>query len=117
MPAAWSPRSRLPAASPNASRAVYVPSSEGKKRMNKVVSIDGEIVADEQAKVSVLDHGLLYGDGLFEGIRVRAGRVFRMQQHMMRLQLGARVLGLALPFDAERMARVVTDAVRAFGRK
>lgn len=85
--------------------------------MNKIVSIDGEIVADAEAKVSVLDHGLLYGDGLFEGIRVRAGRVFRIEQHLRRLQLGARFLGLALPFEAERMASLVTDAVRAFGRK
>jgi len=85
--------------------------------MNKTVSIDGQIVAEEQAKVSVLDHGLLYGDGLFEGIRVRAGRVFRIEQHLKRLRVGAQVLGLELPFDAARMASVITDAVRAFGRK
>jgi branched-chain amino acid aminotransferase len=85
--------------------------------MNKTVSIDGQIVADEQAKISVLDHGLLYGDGLFEGIRVRAGRVFRLEQHMARLRLGARFLGLELPFEAARMASIVTDAVRAFGRQ
>jgi branched-chain amino acid aminotransferase len=85
--------------------------------MNRTVSIDGQIVANEQAKVSVLDHGLLYGDGLFEGIRVRAGRVFRIEQHMARLQVGARVLGLELPFDPQRMALVVTDTVRAFARK
>jgi branched-chain amino acid aminotransferase len=92
---------------------------EGKqgKKMIKTVSIDGQIVAEEHAKVSVLDHGLLYGDGLFEGLRVRAGRVFRIEQHMARLQLGARVIGLELPFDGQRMATVVTDTVRAFGRK
>jgi len=85
--------------------------------MNKVVSIDGQIVADQEAKISVLDHGLLYGDGLFEGIRVRAGRIFRLDQHLWRLQLGARYLGLELPFDGEEQARIVRDAVRAFGRK
>jgi branched-chain amino acid aminotransferase len=85
--------------------------------MNKTVSIDGQIVAEGQAKVSVLDHGLLYGDGLFEGIRVRAGRVFRIEQHLKRLRVGAQVLGLELPFEAARMASVITDAVRAFGRK
>src|SRR3954469_5780041 len=85
--------------------------------MNKTVSIDGQIVAEGQAKGSVLDHGLLYGDGLFEGIRVRAGRVFRIEQHLKRLRVGAQVLGLELPFDAARMASVITDAVRAFGRK
>src|SRR5664279_4304854 len=85
--------------------------------MKKVVSIDGEIVAEGAAKISVLDHGLLYGDGLFEGIRVRAGRIFRIEQHLARLQLGARVLGLDLPFDAEQQARIVTDTVRAFGQR
>jgi len=85
--------------------------------ISKTVSIDGRIVADEAAKISVLDHGLLYGDGLFEGIRVRAGRIFRLDQHLARLQLGARVLGLDLPFAEEQFAQIIADAVRAFGRK
>jgi branched-chain amino acid aminotransferase len=85
--------------------------------MNKTVSIDGQLVSDQDAKISVLDHGLLYGDGLFEGIRVRAGRIFRLEQHLTRLQLGARCLGLELPFDGEQQARIITDAVRAFGQK
>jgi branched-chain amino acid aminotransferase len=85
--------------------------------MKKTVSIDGQIVSDENAKISVLDHGLLYGDGLFEGIRVRAGRIFRIERHLARLQLGARVLGLDLPFDAEQQARIVIDTVRAFGQR
>ena len=85
--------------------------------MKKAVSIDGQIVSDENAKISVLDHGLLYGDGLFEGIRVRAGRIFRIERHLARLQLGARVLGLDLPFDVEQQARIVVDTVRAFGQR
>lgn len=85
--------------------------------MKKIVSIDGQIVNDDEAKISVLDHGLLYGDGLFEGIRVRAGRIFRLDQHLARLQLGARWLGLDLPFDGGQLARIVVDAVRAFGQK
>jgi branched-chain amino acid aminotransferase len=85
--------------------------------MKKTVSIDGKIVKDEDAKISVLDHGLLYGDGLFEGIRVRAGRVFRLDQHLARLQIGARTLGLELPFNPSEQARIVTDTVRAFGQK
>ena len=85
--------------------------------MKKVVSIDGQIVAEGAAKISVLDHGLLYGDGLFEGIRVRAGRIFRIEQHLARLQIGARTIGLQLPFNAEQQARIVTDAVRAFGQR
>jgi len=85
--------------------------------MNKAVSIDGQLVAEQDAKISVLDHGLLYGDGLFEGIRVRAGRIFRLEQHLARLELGARYLGLDLPFDTEGRARIVQDAVRAFGQR
>ncbi len=85
--------------------------------MKKTVSIDGLLVRDEDAKISVLDHGLLYGDGLFEGIRVRAGRIFRLDQHLARLQLGARMIGLALPFDELEQARIVTDTVRAFAQK
>ncbi len=84
---------------------------------NKMVSIDGQIVADENAKISVMDHGLLYGDGLFEGIRVRAGRVFRIEQHLARLQVGARVIGLELPFSVAELGRIVTDTVAAFARK
>jgi branched-chain amino acid aminotransferase len=85
--------------------------------MQKTVSIDGKIVKDEDAKISVLDHGLLYGDGLFEGIRVRAGRIFRLDQHLARLQIGARTIGLELPFNPSEQARIVTDTVRAFGQK
>lgn len=85
--------------------------------MNQIVSIDGQIVAAEDAKISVFDHGLLYGDGLFEGIRVRAGRIFRLEQHLARLALGARVLGLALPFTAQQQAQLIEQAVRALGQK
>ncbi|MEI9937808.1 MAG: branched-chain-amino-acid transaminase [Pseudomonadota bacterium] len=85
--------------------------------MNKAVSIDGQLVSEQNAKISVLDHGLLYGDGLFEGIRVRAGRIFRLEQHLARLALGARYLGLDLPFDNEGRARIVRETVAAFGQK
>jgi branched-chain amino acid aminotransferase len=85
--------------------------------MKKAVSIDGQLVKDEDAKISVLDHGLLYGDGLFEGMRVRAGRIFRLDQHLARLQIGARTIGLELPFNPSEQARIVMDTVRAFGQK
>jgi branched-chain amino acid aminotransferase len=85
--------------------------------MKKAVSIDGKLVKDEDAKISVLDHGLLYGDGLFEGIRVRAGRIFRIEQHLARLAIGAKTIGLELPFSASDQARIIADTVRAFGQK
>lgn len=85
--------------------------------MKKSVSIDGQLVSEGGATISVLDHGLLYGDGLFEGIRVRAGRIFRLDQHLTRLELGARYLGLELPFDREGRAKIVRDTVSAFAQK
>jgi len=85
--------------------------------MNKAVSIDGQLVSEHEAKISVLDHGLLYGDGLFEGMRVRAGRIFRLEQHLTRLELGARYLGLELPFDRGGFADVVRRTVRAFAQR
>ncbi|HEX3776634.1 MAG TPA: branched-chain-amino-acid transaminase [Polyangiaceae bacterium] len=85
--------------------------------MKKVVSIDGQLVKDEDAKLSVLDHGLLYGDGLFEGIRVRAGRVFRIERHLARLAIGARAIGLELPFTTSAIGSIVMETVRAFGQK
>jgi len=85
--------------------------------MKKMVSIDGQLVSDEGAKISVLDHGLLYGDGLFEGIRVRAGRIFRLDQHLTRLALGARTIGLELPYTSSELTRIIADTVRAFARK
>jgi len=83
--------------------------------MNKVVSIDGQLVKDSEAKISVLDHGLLYGDGIFEGIRIRAGRIFRLHRHLARLELSARVLGLELPFTRAEFTRIVEEAVTALG--
>lgn len=85
--------------------------------MNKAISIDGQLVSEQDAKISVFDHGLLYGDGLFEGIRVRAGRIFRLEKHLARLSLGARYLGLDLPFDDDERAKIVRDTVRAFNKK
>lgn len=59
--------------------------------------IDGRIGGGDDAKVSVLDHGFLYGDGVFEGMRVYSQRLFRFERHLDRLEIGARCLGLELP--------------------
>ena len=68
--------------------------------------IDGKIVEEGQAQVAVSDHGLLYGDGIFEGMRVINGRVFRIERHLDRLEFGARTLLLSLPYArAERPSR------------
>lgn len=61
------------------------------------VWMDGALVDLADAKVSVLDHGLLYGDGVFEGIRIRHGRVFRLADHLHRFEASCAAIGLALP--------------------
>ena len=78
--------------------------------------ISGAIVEPEEARISVLDHGLLYGDGLFEGIRIRAGRIFRLDDHLRRFAGGARALGLELPYGLEEIGKIVLETARAFGQ-
>ena len=50
-----------------------------------IIYIDGKFYPEEEAKISVFDHGLLYGDGVFEGIRAYEGRVFKLEEHLRRL--------------------------------
>jgi len=78
--------------------------------------IDGGIVGVAEARVPVLDHGLLYGDGIFEGLRVYGGRVFRLADHLRRLSTGARALGLELPGGVSAIEKIVLDTARAYGR-
>ena len=70
--------------------------------------IDGKLLPEEEAKIGVLDHGLLYGDGCFEGIRVYNGRIFKLQSHLERMWQSAERIRLDLPFTHE----VIADAVR-----
>src|SRR5438132_12972353 len=63
------------------------------------IYIDGRLYAREDARISVFDHGLLYGDGVFEGVRIYARRVFRLDAHLARLAASAHAIGLALPLD------------------
>jgi branched-chain amino acid aminotransferase len=80
-----------------------------------VVWLDGELVDLDAARVPVIDHGLLYGDGLFEGMRIYGGRVFRLDRHLERLAAGARALALELPGGTERLRDVVLATARAHG--
>lgn len=75
------------------------------------VWIDGEVVDGKEARIPVSDHGFLYGDGVFEGMRVHARRVFRLERHLARLAVGAKALGLALPGG---LREVVLETARAF---
>jgi branched-chain amino acid aminotransferase len=78
-----------------------------------LIWLDGRLVPREAATISVFDHGLLYGDGVFEGIRVYARRIFRLDAHLERLYDSARALALEIPMDRAAMAGVVEETVRA----
>lgn len=67
----------------------------------------------EKAMVSVFDHGLLYGDGVFEGIRLYDGCVFKLDEHLERLEYSAKAILLDLPLDRQQMAEAVCDTCRA----
>jgi len=76
------------------------------------IYLNGEYVAEEEAKVSVFDHGLLYGDGIFEGIRAYNGRVYKLEEHVDRLFNGARAIMLEPPVGKEEMAEIVLETMR-----
>jgi len=76
------------------------------------VYIDGRFVPAEEAAVSVYDHGLLYGDGVFEGIRAYNGRVFRLEDHVKRLYDSARAIMLEIPITEEDMCTVILETLR-----
>jgi branched-chain amino acid aminotransferase len=74
---------------------------------------DGKLVEEGEAKVSVFDHGLLYGDGVFEGIRFYDGRVFRLEEHITRLFASARAIMLEIPWTEEEICGFVCETIAA----
>lgn len=79
--------------------------------MNKIY-IDGVFYAKQDAKISVFDHGLLYGDGIFEGTRFYNGRVFRLEEHVDRLYDSARAIGLTIPISKAEMMEATLESCR-----
>lgn len=79
------------------------------------VYLNGGFVEKEDAKVSVFDHGFLYGDGVFEGIRLYQGNVFKLEEHLVRLEQSAKALLLPLPETRERLAELVCESCRVNG--
>lgn len=73
--------------------------------------LDGKLVDREEAKVSVFDHGVLYGDGCFEGIRFYSGKVFRLQEHITRLFDCMRYLMLDLPWNYDEVCAATEETV------
>ena len=76
------------------------------------VFINGEYVKREDAKISVFDHGLLYGDGLFEGIRAYNGRVFRLAEHIDRFYNCAKMLLIDIPYKKEELTEIVLETCK-----
>ena len=83
--------------------------------MAPTIWIDGEFYDKANAKVSVFDHGLLYGDGVFEGIRVYDRRVFRLDKHLDRLYHSAKGAWLEIPMTRAELRRLVEEAVAKSG--
>ena len=83
--------------------------------MARKVYINGTLYGKEDAKVSVYDHGFLYGDGVFEGLRSYGGRVFRMEAHIRRLWDSAKAIWLEIPMTQQAMSRAIDDTLKANG--
>jgi len=81
--------------------------------MSLKVHINGELVDKQDAKISVFDHGLLYGDGVFEGMRSYAGNVFRLEEHLERLWQSAAAIQLEIPVSKQEMAAAVMETLSA----
>jgi branched-chain amino acid aminotransferase len=77
------------------------------------IYVDGKLYGKDDAKVSVFDHGFLYGDGVFEGIRAYDGNVFRLKDHIDRLYTSAKTIALEIPLTPEQMTQAVVETVAA----
>ncbi len=77
------------------------------------ININGTLFDKEDAKISVYDHGLLYGDGVFEGLRSYGGKVFRLEEHLSRLWNSAKAILLEIPISREQMARAINETLKA----
>jgi len=79
--------------------------------MSLKVHVDGKLYDKENAKISVYDHGLLYGDGVFEGIRSYGGKVFRLAEHLDRLWHSAKAILLQIPISKQQMTKAIEDTL------
>ena len=78
-----------------------------------LIYLNGKLVPKEEAKVSVFDHGFLYGDGVFEGIRIYNGRIFKLKEHIERLYASAHAIDLKPPLTQEELLQATVETVRA----
>ncbi|MFB6291694.1 MAG: branched-chain-amino-acid transaminase [Candidatus Bipolaricaulia bacterium] len=84
------------------------------EKMTKIY-LDGELVPEDEARISVFDHGFLYGDGVFEGIRAYDGYVFKLDEHLDRLYRSARAINLEIPLNPEDMGDKILETLRTNG--
>jgi len=87
----------------------------GKPGTSALVYLDGQWLDKATAKVSVFDHGLLYGDGVFEGMRVYGGKTFRLREHIERLYDSAQAILLTIPMNREELIAITEEGVRRAG--
>ncbi len=80
--------------------------------MGLTIYLNGDFVPAEEAKVSVFDHGLLYGDGVFEGIRFYNDRVFKLDEHLQRLYDSAKAIRLEIPLEIKEFEEVILETIR-----
>jgi branched-chain amino acid aminotransferase len=80
--------------------------------MSLWIYLDGQFVKEEEAKISVFDHGLLYGDGVFEGLRSYNGKIFKLDEHLIRLYNSAKAILLEIPLKFDELKRVVIETVK-----
>jgi len=81
------------------------------------IYLDGKYVDEADAKVSVFDHGLRYGDGVFEGIRLYSGNIFRLEEHLERLEYSAKAIMLQMPLNRKELSDVTCETCRQNGLK
>lgn len=93
------------------------PQAPSPRPMPLQIYISGKYYDKENAKVSVYDHGFLYGDGVFEGMRSYGGKVFRLKQHLDRLWASAKAIWLTIPISKEEMAKAVNETLATNGIK
>src|SRR6188768_3883699 len=89
--------------------------AKGTARQSLQIYIDGEFFDQADAKVSVFDHGLLYGDGIFEGIRFYNGRVFKLTEHLERLWDSAKAIMLTIPMTFAELEAATLETIRRNG--
>ncbi|MCX7917199.1 MAG: branched-chain-amino-acid transaminase [bacterium] len=80
--------------------------------MGLIIYLDGKFVDESEAKISIFDHGLLYGDGVFEGLRSYNGKIFKLDEHLIRLYKSAKAISLEIPLKFDEMKNAVIETVR-----